>query len=109
RTVGKSTLLRRCAEAHGVRVVDLDALTTRRAVSADPTLFVTGPEPICIDEFQHELLLLDAIKAELNRDFRPGRYLLTCSTRYATLPATSQSLTGRTHVVDVWPLSQGEL
>ena len=40
---------------------------------------------------------------------RPGRYLLTGSTRYDTLPLASQSLTGRAHVTTMWPLSQGEL
>jgi len=53
--------------------------------------------------------LLDAIKAELNRDGSPGRYVLTGSTRYATLPAAAQALTGRAHRVDVLPLSQGEI
>ncbi|MGH3544342.1 MAG: ATP-binding protein [Mycobacteriales bacterium] len=110
RTVGKSTLLADCSRAHGVAVVDLDDLQTRRAVAADPALFASGPaEPICIDEFQHVLPLLDAIKAELNHDLRPGRYLLTGSTRYSTLPQASQSLTGRAHIMTMWPLSQGEL
>lgn len=109
RTVGKSTLLQACARARGVQVLDLDDLPTRQAVAADPAFFVTAPEPVCIDEFQHVLPILDAIKAELNRDLRPGRYLLTGSTRYATLPLASQSLTGRAHVITVWPLSQGEL
>jgi uncharacterized protein len=109
RTVGKSTLLRSCALSHRVDVLDLDDLATRQAVETDPDLFVTGPEPVCIDEFQHVLPLLDAIKAQLNRDLRPGRYLLTGSTRYSTLPAASQSLTGRAHVMTLWPFSQGEL
>jgi predicted AAA+ superfamily ATPase len=111
RTVGKSTLLAACAAAHGVDVVDLDEVATRRAVTADPGLFVSAdrPVPVCIDEFQHVPTLLDSIKAELNQDLRPGRYLLTGSTRCETLPAASQSLTGRAHVATMWPLSQGEL
>jgi len=109
RTVGKSTLLQGCARDHGVDVLDLDDLAARQAVEADPALFVNSAELVCIDEFQHVLPVLDAIKAQLNRELRPGRYLLTGSTRYSTLPAASQSLTGRAHVVTVWPLSQGEL
>lgn len=110
RTVGKSTLLRACAAAHDVDVIDLDDLATRHAMEADPALFLgVRRGPICIDEFQHVLPILDLIKAELNRELRPGRYLLTGSTRYSTLPAASQSLTGRAHVVTMWPLSQGEL
>lgn len=111
RTVGKSTLMAACGRVYGIPVLDMDDLETRRAVQADPALFVTSdrPRPVCIDEFQHELRLLDAIKAELNQDLAPGRYMLTGSTRYATLPAASQSLTGRAHVITMWPLSQGEL
>ena len=111
RTVGKSTVFAACAGFHGVTVLDLDDIETRRAVTADPGLFVAAdrPAPVCIDEFQHVPLLLDAIKSELNRDLRAGRYVLTGSTRYSSLPAASQSLTGRAHVVTMWPLSQGEL
>ncbi len=110
RTVGKSTLLRACAARAGVVVHDLDDPDIRKAVAADPVLFVRdSPSPVCIDEFQHEPIVLEAIKAELNKDLRPGRYLLTGSTRYNSLPVASQSLAGRVHVLTMWPLSQGEL
>jgi predicted AAA+ superfamily ATPase len=108
RAVGKSTLLRALADMHGRTIVDLDDLPTRDAARADPTLFVRGEAPVLIDEFQHAPELLDAIKAELNRDSAPGRFVLTGSTRYATLPVTAQALTGRAHRVSVLPLSQGE-
>ncbi len=109
RAVGKSTLLRALADSLGRGIVDLDDLATRDAARADPALFVRGQAPVLIDEFQHAPELLDAIKAELNRDAAPGRFVLTGSTRYATLPATAQALTGRAHRVDVLPLSQGEI
>lgn len=109
RAVGKSTLLQQLASALGVSVLDLDDPATRDAAAADPGTFVRGPSPVCIDEYQHVPALLDAIKAELNRDLRPGRFLLTGSTRYDALPVASQSLTGRLHLLSVWPLSQGEI
>lgn len=109
RAVGKSTLLRALAASRGREIVDLDDLATRDAARADPALFVRGQAPVLIDEFQHVPELLDAIKAELNRDGSPGRFVLTGSTRYATLPAAAQALTGRAHRIDVLPLSQGEV
>ena len=109
RAVGKTTLLRRIAHRHQVDVIDLDDLATRRAVASDPALFVAGPAPVCIDEFQHVPELLDAIKAELNHDGRPGRFLLTGSTRHDALPAAAQALTGRLQRVTVLPFSQGEI
>ena len=109
RAVGKSVLVKVIAQANGVPLIDLDDLATRNAVRADPSLFVAPETLVCIDEFQHVLSLLDAIKAELNRELRPGRYLLTGSTRYFSLPAASQALTGRAHIINLWPLSQGEI
>jgi predicted AAA+ superfamily ATPase len=109
RAVGKSTLLRGLAVALGADVVDLDDVAVRDAVAADPGLFVGGAGPVCIDEYQHVPLVLDAIKAELNRDGRPGRFVLTGSARHEALPRAAQSLTGRLHRLTVYPLSQGEL
>jgi predicted AAA+ superfamily ATPase len=109
RAVGKSTLLRALADSLGREIVDLDDLATREAVRADPTRFVEGEAPVLIDEFQRVPELLDAIKAELNRDGSAGRYVITGSTRYATLPITAQALTGRAHRIQILPLSQGEI
>lgn len=109
RTVGKSTMMGELASSHGVEVVDLDEPATRAAVSADPGAFVVGASPVCIDEYQHVPAVLDAIKAELNRELRAGRYVITGSTRYDALPIAAQSLTGRLHLLTVWPLTQGEI
>ncbi|WP_322754690.1 ATP-binding protein [Frankia sp. Cas3] len=109
RTAGKSTLLRRLARHHQTEVVDLDDLATRHAVATDPAFFAAAPSPVLVDEFQHVPELLDAIKAELNRDLRPGRFVLTGSTRYLTMPTLSQSLAGRVHIATLWPLAQAEL
>jgi predicted AAA+ superfamily ATPase len=109
RTVGKSTLLQQLASTLGASVLDLDDLALRDAAAADPGTFVKGPSPVCIDEYQHVPAILGAIKAELNRDLRPGRYLLTGSTRYDAIPTASQTLTGRLHLMSILPLSQGEI
>ncbi|MCG5220147.1 ATP-binding protein [Streptosporangium sp. KLBMP 9127] len=109
RTAGKSTLLGQLAAQSGQPIIDLDDLVTRQVAVNDPGLIVSGESPVLIDEFQHVPEILSAIKAELNRDLRAGRYVLTGSTRYATLPRAAQSLTGRVHLIDVLPLSQGEI
>ncbi|TVR33257.1 MAG: ATP-binding protein [Nitriliruptor sp.] len=109
RSVGKTTLLRSIAEAEGAEVFNLDDLTTRAAVAADPALFMAGEPPVCVDEFQHVPEVLDAIKAELNEKTSPGRFVLTGSTRHDALPLAAQALTGRLHLLTVLPLSQGEI
>jgi uncharacterized protein len=109
RTVGKSTLLSQLGEQHGRPVIDCDDPATRSAVRDDPARFVESDQLVLIDEYQHVPALLDAIKAQLNRDLRPGRYILAGSTRYATLPEAGQALTGRVDIIPVLPLSQGEI
>lgn len=109
RAVGKTTLLRAIASQRGSDVIDLDDLGTREAVALDPATFVSGPAPVCIDEYQHVPVVLDAIKAELNRDGSPGRFVITGSTRHDAIPRAAQSLTGRLHLLTVLPLSQREL
>lgn len=109
RTVGKSTLLAELARRFGVDVVDLDRPAIRDAVAADPAIFVSGPPPVCVDEFQKASVVLDAIKAELNRHLVPGRFVITGSTRFDALPRAAQALTGRIHIIDLLPFSQGEI
>ena len=109
RSVGKSTLLRGLAQRCGAVLLDLDDPSTRDAVATDPTPFVAGSAPVCIDEYQKAPIVLDAIKAQLNQDGRPGRFVLTGSTRHDALPAAAQSLTGRLSRLTVYPLSQGEI
>lgn len=109
RTVGKSTLLASLAQRLGQTVIDCDDPATRAAVRNDPGRFAAGSGTVLIDEYRHVPEILDAIKAELNRDLRPGRYVLAGSTRYSTLPQARQSLTGRVDILDVLPLAQLEI
>lgn len=109
RSVGKSTVLRRLARECNADIVDLDDLATRDAFTADPSLFVSQGTSLFLDEYQQVPESLDAIKAELNRSSIPGRFVITGSTRHDTLPPAAQALTGRLHILDLLPLSQGEM
>ncbi len=53
--------------------------------------------------------LFPAIKLAVDRDRRPGRFLLTGSANVLLLPRLSESLAGRMDVISLWPLSQGEM
>ena len=50
-----------------------------------------------------------ALKQVVDADPAPGRFLLTGSTNFLTVPTISESLAGRVRVLRLWPLSQAEL
>ncbi len=108
RTSGKSTVARAVAQRRDARIVDLDDPVERQAAAGNPGLFVDEPGLLVIDEFQYVPELLGAIKAILNKDLRPGRFLLTGSARWQSVPEVARHLTGRAHPVTMWPFSQGE-
>lgn len=110
RSVGKSTVLSGFATQAGGSVLDLDDVAVREAVAGNLSSIVSGPAPLCVDEYQRVPDLLDALKARLNPEgSRPGTAVITGSTRQDALPASAQALTGRLHALTIWPLSQGEI
>ncbi len=94
----------------GTTYVTLDDALPLEAARADPSGFVAGLRgPVVIDEIQKAPDLLPAIKSSIDRDRRPGRFLLTGSANVLSLPKVAESLAGRMEVATLWPLSQGEL
>jgi predicted AAA+ superfamily ATPase len=94
----------------GGTFVDLDDPAVRRLATADPTAFVRDlAEPVVIDEFQRVPDLLAAIKSELNRDRRPGRFVLAGSARHEAVPELADFLTGRVELLRLWPFAMAEL
>lgn len=91
-------------------MIDLDDRVVRDAAMANPSAVVGQAAPVCVDEYQHVPEILDGLKARLNREGAlGGTAVLTGSTRQDAVPRTAQSLTGRLHVMTIWPLSQGEI
>lgn len=111
RQAGKTTLVRALARDGGaVRYVTFDELTALAAARADPEGFLAGlGGPAVLDEVQRVPELFVAIKAAVDRDRRPGRFLLTGSANVLLLPQLSEALVGRMEIVTLWPFSQGEI
>jgi len=111
RQVGKSTLATQIAAGMGLAgPITLDDATTRAATEADPSGFVTSlPRPVVLDEVQRSEELLLAIKEAVDKDASPGQFLLTGSANILTAPRIHEALTGRTQIITLWPLSQGEI
>lgn len=110
RQTGKSTLVQRVGTALGARYLSLDDSSVLAAALADPSAFVADSRGLLIiDEVQRAPALFPALKAEVDRQRRPGRFLLTGSADVLLLPSMAESLAGRLEVLALHPLAQGEI
>lgn len=109
RQCGKSTLVRLVARNRPAEWRNLDVAVVRQAAASDPTGFVASTELMVIYEVQRVPELMLAIKAEVDEDPRPGRYLVTGSARLLGLRDLPDALPGRTETIELWPFSQGEI
>lgn len=108
RQSGKTTLVEQIA-GDDMPFVTLDDATALEAASDDPVGFVRGFDRMVIDEVQRVPGLILAIKAEVDSDPRPGRFLLTGSADLMTLPLVADSLAGRMSIIRLFPLAQAEI
>ena len=110
RQVGKSTLAERVLHAVPRRQARfLDDPQTRLAAENDPVGFLDFDGLMLIDEVQRVPGLWLAIKNIVDRDPRPGRFMLTGSARLLALQSLPDALPGRSETIELWPLSQGEI
>ena len=108
RQTGKSTLAHLYGRA--ASYVSFDDPAIADAALKDPLGFLQSlPRPVVLDEVQVVPELFRSIKYEVDRDRRPGSFILTGSANVLLLPRLSDSLVGRMEVITLWPLSQGEL
>lgn len=109
RQVGKSSLLRRCAEPDR-QIVNLDDLATRGRAHRDPALFAADLRlPLLIDEIQYAPALLSAIKQLADRPTTPpGAIWLTGSQSFEVMHGVQESLAGRVAVLNLFGLSDEE-
>jgi predicted AAA+ superfamily ATPase len=110
RQAGKSTMCTMVAGGiAGARQRNLDLGTERAAASADPDGYVSHDGLMVLDEVQRAPELLLAVKAAVDADPRPGRFLLTGSARLLGLRSVPDALVGRNETIELWPFSQGEI
>lgn len=110
RQAGKSTLVTMLSENTGRRYLSLDDAATLAAARTDPGGFLSRFDgPIAIDEVQAAPELGRAIKAAIDRDRRPGRFLLTGSAGIMVIPDLASHLVGRIELLTLWPLAQREI
>lgn len=112
RQSGKSTLVQGLSSNKDQlrRYLTLDDAVVLNAAKSDPAGFIEGLQgPITLDEVQRAPELFLPIKAAVDRNREPGRFLLTGSADVMLLPGLADSLAGRMAVLSLWPLSSAEL
>ncbi len=119
RQTGKSTLARalggrgdapgaRPSAIHDRRYLSLDDFDLLHLARSDPDSLVRSSHPVTLDEVQREPALLSAVKREIDRDRRPGRFLLTGSANLLMMQRVSESLAGRASYLTLWPMTRRE-
>ena len=107
RQSGKTTLCRAVFPDHGY--INLEALDRREFARQDPRgLLAEHPDGLVVDEVQHAPELLGYIQEAVDEDSRPGRFVLTGSQHFSLSQSISQSLAGRTAILQLLPLSLEE-
>lgn len=122
RQVGKTTLLKIMRETADEKInyVSLDDLQARSLAVEDPELFLRKyKQPLIIDEFQYAPDLLSYIKMTVDeKRFENLRnnevkskvlYFLTGSQIFHTMKNISESLAGRTGILDLYGLTNREI
>ena len=108
RQSGKTTLAK--MQFPDYDYVNLEDPETRSLAEKDAREFLhRHPAPIIIDEIQRLPMLLSYIQVECDKSNKKGQYILTGSHQPALKAGISQSLAGRTAVLQLLPLSIEEL
>jgi len=107
RQTGKSILAEHLVPGKR-RYRSLDDLDVLDAARREPDVLVGGREPVTLDEVQRAPELLAAVKRAIDRDRKPGRFLLTGSANLLLMKQVSESLAGRASYLTLWPMTRGE-
>lgn len=113
RQVGKTTLALSLSNElqESIRYFDLERREDQERIEADPGYFLEQfkDELIILDEVQRMPELFPELRSLIDRDRRPGRFLLLGSASPLLLQSTSESLAGRISYLTLEPLHLTEL
>jgi uncharacterized protein len=107
RQTGKSTLVEHLVPGKR-HYASLDELDVLDSAQRDPEALVGGTGPVTLDAVQREPGLLRAVKRAIDRDRKPGRFLLTGSANLLLMRQISESLAGRASYLTLWPMTRRE-
>lgn len=108
RQSGKTTLCRMAFPDKPYKSLENPA--TRELALEDPIGFLDRyPDGAIFDEVQRAPQLLSYLQGRVDEDPRPGRFVLTGSQNFALIESVTQSLAGRTSLLELLPLGLEEV
>ena len=111
RQAGKSTMVRHCLAGQSqTLILDLDLPSDQRKL-ADPELFLKehANQLICIDEVQLKPDLFPLLRALVDMDRRPGRFVILGSASRDLIRQSTETLAGRIHYLELTPFLYSEM
>jgi len=110
RQCGKSTLAREFLAGSDAVILDLQDRTDLNKLT-EPELFFDRyrRQLICLDEIQRLPEFFSVLRSEIDRDRRPGRFLILGSASRELLRQTNESLAGRIAFLDLTPFLLSEI
>ena len=110
RQCGKTTLAKIVGKSLGYSYFTLDDADTRVVAQNDPMGFISDcPDQAILDEIQRVPELFRILKLSVDRNRKPGRFILTGSTNVLLVPELTDALVGRMETLRLHPLSQQEI
>lgn len=109
RQTGKSTLVRDPILGRRRKYLTLDDIELLGRAESEPDVLVSSAERVTLDEVQRSPGLLLAVKRAVDRDRRPGRFILTGSANLLLMQRIAETLAGRAVHLTLLPLTRREL
>ncbi len=109
RQTGKTTLLREEPRLKDRRYITFDDFAQLEGARKNPEELLAGDPPLIIDEAQKCPELFTALKREIDRNRKPGRFLLSGSANLLLLKSMSETLAGRAVNFNLHPMHRREI
>jgi predicted AAA+ superfamily ATPase len=112
RQVGKTTMVKQLLAMNPEKFLMLDLeLPSDRAKLADPELFLVRYEEktVVLDEVQFVPELFPVLRALIDKNRKPGRFILLGSASPKLMQQSAESLAGRVRYRELFPLTPGEI
>jgi hypothetical protein len=108
RQTGKSTLLTHIFP--DIESIVFDSAVDLTGARRDADMFLDNhPAPVILDEIQYAPEVVSAIKRRVDKNRKPGLYLLTGSQQWSVMKSISESLAGRAVFIQMESFSLSEI